>query len=153
MDGEQVIQTVGLTKRYGSQIAVNNLTMNIRAGENSSDSSGRTGQANHACSCSSGSPSPVRGLPGYAASIREGIPFRSRGWWDTCLKTWGFYDEMDARQNVRFVARLNRIPDRVSGTRIDALLDTVGLLDEATKKVRAFSKGMTDSASASPRFS
>ena len=26
----------------------------------------------------------------------------------------GFYDDMDARQNLRYVARLNRIPDKVS---------------------------------------
>ena len=54
----------------------------------------------------------------------------------------GFYDEMNARENLRFLARLNRIPDKVSAPRIDALLETVGLIEEATKKVGAFSKGM-----------
>jgi len=54
----------------------------------------------------------------------------------------GFYDDMNARQNLRFVARLNRIPDKVSSERIDAFLEMVGLLDEAGKQVGAYSKGM-----------
>jgi ABC-2 type transport system ATP-binding protein len=54
----------------------------------------------------------------------------------------GFYDDMDARQNLRYVARLNRIPDDVSAKRIDELLKLVGLLEEAGKKVGTYSKGM-----------
>ena len=54
----------------------------------------------------------------------------------------GFYDDMDARQNLRFVARLNRIPDEVSRKRIDELLGKVGLLEEGRKKVGTYSKGM-----------
>ncbi len=49
---------------------------------------------------------------------------------------------MDARQNLRFVARLNRIPDDVSLERIEELLNVVGLLEEAEKKVGIYSKGM-----------
>jgi ABC-2 type transport system ATP-binding protein len=49
---------------------------------------------------------------------------------------------MDARQNVQYVARLNRIPDEVSSKRIDELLKAVGLYEEAHKKVGAYSKGM-----------
>ena len=54
----------------------------------------------------------------------------------------GFYDDMDARQNLRFIARLNRIPDGVSAKKIDALLEQVGLFEEAKKKVGTYSKGM-----------
>ena len=49
---------------------------------------------------------------------------------------------MDARQNLRFIARLNRIPDGVSDKRIDELLEQVGLFEEAKKKVGTYSKGM-----------
>jgi ABC-2 type transport system ATP-binding protein len=49
---------------------------------------------------------------------------------------------MDARQNLRFIARLNRIPDKVSSQRIDELLKLVGLFEEAKKKVGTYSKGM-----------
>jgi ABC-2 type transport system ATP-binding protein len=54
----------------------------------------------------------------------------------------GFYDDMDARQNLRFIARLNRIPDGLSDRRTDELLRVVGLFEEAKKKVGSYSKGM-----------
>jgi ABC-2 type transport system ATP-binding protein len=54
----------------------------------------------------------------------------------------GFYDDMDARQNLRFIARLNRISDGNSAKKIDELLEQVGLLEEAKKKVGTYSKGM-----------
>jgi len=54
----------------------------------------------------------------------------------------GFYEDMDARQNLRYIARLNRIPDALSGPRIDRLLQEVDLAKEADKKVGSYSKGM-----------
>jgi ABC-2 type transport system ATP-binding protein len=49
---------------------------------------------------------------------------------------------MDAGQNLRFIARLNSIPDAVSSRKIDEVLKQVGLFDEAKKKVGTYSKGM-----------
>ena len=54
----------------------------------------------------------------------------------------GFYEDMDARENLRYVARLNRIPDGVSAKRIDELIGLVGLQEESAKKVGTYSKGM-----------
>lgn len=54
----------------------------------------------------------------------------------------GFYEDMDARQNLRYIARLNRIPDQVSTARIDRLLKDVDLAKEADKRVGSYSKGM-----------
>ena len=49
---------------------------------------------------------------------------------------------MTARENIRFVARLNRIPDRASGRPIEAALESVGLADVADRPVRTYSRGM-----------
>ena len=49
---------------------------------------------------------------------------------------------MDARRNLRYIARLNRIRDSVSGPRIDKLLADVDLAKEADKPVGSYSKGM-----------
>jgi ABC-2 type transport system ATP-binding protein len=49
---------------------------------------------------------------------------------------------MDARQNLRYVARLNRIPDKISSPKIDGWLKELGLFEEAEKKVGTYSKGM-----------
>jgi ABC-2 type transport system ATP-binding protein len=54
----------------------------------------------------------------------------------------GFYDDMDARQNLQYIARLNRIPDKISSVRIDESLKVVDLLEEVGKKVGTYSKGM-----------
>jgi ABC-2 type transport system ATP-binding protein len=54
----------------------------------------------------------------------------------------GFYEDMDAGQNLRFIARLNSIPDMVSSRKIDEVLKQVGLFEEAKKKVGTYSKGM-----------
>jgi len=54
----------------------------------------------------------------------------------------GFYDDMDARQNLQYIARLNRIPDKISAGRIDESLKVVDLLEEVGKKVGTYSKGM-----------
>jgi len=69
-------------------------------------------------------------------------PFRVKEKVGYLPENMGFYDDMDARQNLRFIARLNRIPDKVSAKKIDELLEEVGLFGEARKKVGTYSKGM-----------
>ncbi len=54
----------------------------------------------------------------------------------------GFYGDLDAVQSLRFVAELNNLSRDVADERIDAALRTVGLEDEARKKVAAYSRGM-----------
>jgi ABC-2 type transport system ATP-binding protein len=54
----------------------------------------------------------------------------------------GFYEDMNGIENLRFIARLNSIPDETSSPKIDEALERVGLKDDAFKKVAAFSRGM-----------
>jgi ABC-2 type transport system ATP-binding protein len=54
----------------------------------------------------------------------------------------GFYDEMTGRQNLRYTARLNRLPRDEGERTIEALLAEVGLTDAADRKVRGYSRGM-----------
>jgi ABC-2 type transport system ATP-binding protein len=54
----------------------------------------------------------------------------------------GFYSDLDARQTLRFVAELNGLPVKMAGERIESALETVGLANESTKKVGAYSRGM-----------
>jgi ABC-2 type transport system ATP-binding protein len=49
---------------------------------------------------------------------------------------------MNARENLQYVARLNRIPDEISAPKIDTWLKEVGLYEEAEKMVGIYSKGM-----------
>ena len=142
MDGQPVIETVSLSKVYGSQTAVENLTVSIAEGEVfgflGPNGAGKTTTILMLL----GLTEPTAGLARVCGFDPARDPVRVKEKVGYLPENVGFYDDMDARQNLRFVARLNRLPDRVSAPRIDALLDTVGLLDEAEKKVGAYSKGM-----------
>jgi ABC-2 type transport system ATP-binding protein len=54
----------------------------------------------------------------------------------------GFYSDLNARQTLKFVAELNRIPLNGAEDRIAEALKKVGLFEEAEKKVGAYSRGM-----------
>jgi ABC-2 type transport system ATP-binding protein len=54
----------------------------------------------------------------------------------------GFYDDMTGRQNLRYTARLNRLPAALAEERIATNLDEVGLTDVADRKVKGYSRGM-----------
>jgi ABC-2 type transport system ATP-binding protein len=142
MGVQHVIETEGLTKAYGSQVAVNNLTMTIAEGEIfgflGPNGAGKTTTILMLL----GLTEPTSGKARVCGFDPARDPIRVKEAVGYLPENVGFYDDMDSRENLRFVARLNRIPDRISAPRIDALLGTVGLEDEATKKVRAFSKGM-----------
>jgi heme ABC exporter, ATP-binding protein CcmA len=52
----------------------------------------------------------------------------------------GTYEELTARENLRFLARARRLPD--AEARIDAVLDRVGLAARADDRVATYSSGM-----------
>ena len=53
----------------------------------------------------------------------------------------GFYEDISAFENLRYVARLNGLRDGVDTRRqIESALDRVGLLPEARKRVGAYSR-------------
>jgi ABC-2 type transport system ATP-binding protein len=54
----------------------------------------------------------------------------------------GFYDDLTARQNLRYTTRLNSVASKDAEVRIVQALDLVGLSDAADKLVGQFSRGM-----------
>jgi ABC-2 type transport system ATP-binding protein len=54
----------------------------------------------------------------------------------------GFYDNLTARENLRFIAELNNIPYKEIDDKADELMKAVGIRDVADEKVGKFSKGM-----------
>ena len=142
MEDQLIIEAEGLTKKYGSQIAVNNLTLQIKEGEVfgflGPNGAGKTTTLLMFLGLTEPTSGKVRVI-GFD-STRE--PLRVKEKVGYLPENVGFYDDMDARQNLRFIARLNRIPDKVSAKKIDELLQQVGLLEEAKKKVGTYSKGM-----------
>lgn len=142
MEREPIIETEGLTKVYGSQTAVNQLTFQIREGEVfgflGPNGAGKTTTLLMFLGLTEPTSGKVR-VCGFDPA-RDPLGVKERVGY--LPENVGFYEDMDARQNLRFVARLNRIPDDVSLERIEGLLNVVGLLEEAEKKVGIYSKGM-----------
>ena len=142
MKGQNIIETEGLTKKYGHQVAVNSLTLQIQEGEVfgflGPNGAGKT----TTLLMFLGLTEPTSGKVRVMGFDPTRDPFHVKEKVGYLPENVGFYDDMDARQNLRFIARLNRIPDKVSSQRIDELLKLVGLFEEAKKKVGTYSKGM-----------
>ncbi|MGD0917665.1 MAG: ABC transporter ATP-binding protein [Thermodesulfobacteriota bacterium] len=142
MKEQTIIEADGLTKKYGSQIAVNDLTLQIREGEVfgflGPNGAGKTTTLLMFLGLTEPTSGKIR-VCGFDPT-RE--PLRVKEKVGFLPENIGFYDDMDAEQNLRYVARLNRIPDEVSARSIEELLIMVGLSEEAGKKVGLYSKGM-----------
>ena len=142
MEREIVIRIEGLTKRYGTQIAVDNLNLEVAAGEIfgflGPNGAGKTTTMLMLLGLTEPNAGTVR-VFGYDPA-RE--PLKVKEVIGYLPENVGFYEDMDARQNLRYIARLNRIPDKVSTARIDRLLKEVDLAKEADKRVGSYSKGM-----------
>lgn len=142
MGKKPVIETHNLTKSYGSQVAVNDLTLSIEEGEIfgflGPNGSGKTTTLLMLL----GLTEPTRGwarVSGFDPT-REAIKVkRIVGY---VPENIGFYDDMDAVENLLYIARLNNMADPVSSPKIEEALESVGLSDEAEKKVGAYSRGM-----------
>lgn len=142
MDRETVIHTENLVKSYGAQTAVNNLNLDVTEGEIfgflGPNGAGKT----TTMLMMLGLTEPDAGLVNVCGlnPLRE--PLEAKKVIGYLPENTGFYDDLDARGNLRFIARLNNIPDSVSSGRIESLLEEIDLAREATKKVGSYSKGM-----------
>ena len=142
MDQKAIIETHNLSKSYGDQLAVNGLTFSIQEGEIfgflGPNGSGKTTTLLMLL----GLTEPTGGWARIADfdPVREAIKVKKIvGYVPEDL---GFYNDMNATENLQFIARLNSMPDSISSIKIEEALDSVGLKEEAKKKVGAYSRGM-----------
>ncbi len=142
MKGQIIVETEELTKRYGSRTAVDHLNIKIEEGEVfgflGPNGAGKT----TTLLMFLGLTEPTSGKAKVIGFDPTREPFKVKEKVGYLPENVGFYDDMDARQNLRYIAKLNRISGEVSEKRIDYWLEMVGLSEESTKKVGAFSKGM-----------
>lgn len=143
MEAQTIIEAQELTKRYDTQVAVDNLTLQVKEGEIfgflGPNGAGKTTTLLMIL----GLTEPTSGTIRVFGMDPAREPLRVKEKVGYLPENVGFYDDMTAWQNLQYIARLNGIPDSVSGPRIEELLRMVGLLEEGRKKkVGAFSKGM-----------
>ncbi len=142
MENQAIIEAEGLTKKYGHQIVVNHLNLQIREGEVfgflGPNGAGKT----TTLLMFLGLTEPTSGKVSVIGFDPTRDPFHVKEKVGYLPENVGFYDDMDARQNLQYIARLNRIPDKISAGRIDESLKVVDLLEVVGKKVGTYSKGM-----------
>jgi len=137
-----VIEAKALTKRYGSQIAVDRLDLTIEKGEVfgllGPNGAGKTTTILMALGLTeptSGSSSTVGFDP-----LRQPLEVKRRvGYLPDSV---GFYDHMSGRENLRYTAKLGGIPRIVLDQRIAQALARVDLTSAADRPVTTYSRGM-----------
>jgi ABC-2 type transport system ATP-binding protein len=139
---ELAIETHELTKRYGNQVAVNGLTLEVKPGEIfgflGPNGAGKTTTLLMLLGLSEPTSGTAR-VCGHDPAREPLLVKRLVGYLPESV---GFYEDMTAIQNLTYVARLNGIRDGGLRHRMEDLLDQVGLLAEARKRVGAYSRGM-----------
>jgi len=143
MAAQTVIETVGLTKYYGQQVAVQELSLDVHQGEIfgflGPNGAGKTTTILMLL----GLTEPSRGEARVCGFNPTREPLKVKRLVGYLPENVGFYQDMTARENLRYVAQLNGIPDEVFSDKIDEALAIVGLSADAHKKAGAFSRGMS----------
>jgi len=137
-----VVEAQGLAKHYNGLQAVRGLTLSIEEGEIfgllGPNGSGKTTTILMLLGLTEPNEGSVR-ICGHDP-VRDPLAVKRRVGY--LPENVGFYDDLTARENLRFTARLNGMRDRDSAPKIDALLSQVGLEEAADRPVRTFSRGM-----------
>jgi len=139
---EPVVVTRGLTKRYGSLVAVDRLDLEVRAGEIygllGPNGAGKTTTILMLLGLSEPTAGTARVL-GLDPTRDPRAVKRQVGY---LPDNAGFYGSMTGRQNLRYTARLNGLSGQPAERRIDEVLDKVGLTDRADDRAETYSRGM-----------
>jgi ABC-2 type transport system ATP-binding protein len=140
--GSYPIHTRDLTKAYGDLVAVDHLDLDVRAGE----IFGLLGQ-NGAGKTTTilmllGLTEPTDGTARVVGLDPARNPLEVKRRIGYLPDAVGFYADLTGRQNLRYTARLNRIPSAAAESTIDEVLDQVGMTARADDRAGTYSRGM-----------
>lgn len=142
METKTVIETEELTKIYNTQVAVDHLSFSVKQGEIfgflGPNGAGKTTTLLMLLGLTEPSSGKVRVMD--LEPIRN--PIEVKRMIGYLPENMGFYRDLNARQMLKFVADLNRLPMAVAGERIEDALKEVGLTEETDKKIGVYSRGM-----------
>ncbi|TMS00690.1 ABC transporter ATP-binding protein [Nonomuraea basaltis] len=133
-----MIQLTGLTKRYGEVLAVDDLTFTVRPGLVTGflgpNGAGKTTTMRMIL----GLDLPTSGTATVNGRLCQDLPnpLREVG---SLLEAQAVHPRRTARKHLLYLAQTNDLP----ATRVDEVLDLVGLTDAAGRKAGAYSLGMS----------
>ena len=137
-----VVDTKNLTKRYREKLAVNALNLTIEEGEVfgflGPNGAGKTTTILMLL----GLTEPTSGEVSVCGFDPRSQSLEVKKRVGYLPESPGFYDDISARENLLYMARLNRIPEDEARRRTAEVLDQVGLPDDGRRLVREFSRGM-----------
>jgi ABC-2 type transport system ATP-binding protein len=137
-----IIETKDLTKKYGDFVAVDSLNLGVEQGEVfgllGPNGAGKTTTILMLLGLTEPTAGRVKVL-GFNPA-RQPLSVKSRAGY--IPDQVGFYDELTARENLVYIARLNGLSHQESNRRIDEALEKVGLTQVAENSVKTFSRGM-----------
>jgi ABC-2 type transport system ATP-binding protein len=137
-----VIETNSLTRKYGHLTAVDSLSFRVNEGEIfgflGPNGAGKTTTLLMLLGLTEPTAGTARVL-GFDP-VRE--PLQIKRHVGYLPENVGFYDDLTARENLDYVAQLNRLPDGDARRNIETALAKVGLGDVGDKPVGQFSRGM-----------
>ncbi len=133
-----MIEATGLTKRYGSTLAVNNLSFSVAAGKVTGFLGPNGAGKSTTMRMILGLDNPTAGQVRIGGKLYRELkdPLRTVG---ALLDAKWVHPNRSARAHLQWMARSNRIP----ASRVEEVLDTVGLTSVAGKRAGGFSLGMS----------
>jgi ABC-2 type transport system ATP-binding protein len=142
MAGEVVIRAEQLTKRYGANLAVDHIDLEIEAGEIvgilGPNGSGKTTTILMLLGLTE--PTSGRAIVAGFDPLRDPLEVKRRvGYLPDQV---GFYDGLSARDNLAYTGRLAGLPRRDIDARFADAMERVGLAAVGRNRVRTFSQGM-----------
>ena len=142
MGGAGILKTAGLGKEYGALTALHALDLEVLPGEIfgllGPNGAGKT----TAISMISGVLTPTRGTAFVGGHDVRKDAFAARRLVGLVPQDVALYEDLTARQNLRFFGRLYALGGHVLVERIAWVLEVVGLADRADEPVVRFSGGM-----------
>ena len=139
---EPALRCEHLTRRFGERVAVDDVSFSVAPGETygllGPNGAGKTTTIRMVCGLLrrdagtvvvAGRPQSERSLE--AKALVGYVP-----------QDIALYPDLTARENLRFFGRLYRLRGRLLASRVDEVLDLVGLADRGADRVESFSGGM-----------
>jgi ABC-2 type transport system ATP-binding protein len=140
VDAHWMIETEGLTRRYGRTVAVEDLDLRVGQGEMygflGANGAGKT----TTLSLLLGMERPTRGTVSLFGALQRGRSTATMARIGVAAEQPRLYEEMTARDYLAFFARLYDVPG--AAARIAALLEALDLGERAGDRLGGFSSGM-----------
>jgi ABC-2 type transport system ATP-binding protein len=137
-----IIETEGLTKKYGNFTAVDSLDLRLEEGEVFGFLGPNGSGKSTTILMILGLTEPTEGwarVSGFDPTRNPLAVKRNIGYLPESI---GFYNDLSGRENLQYTARLNSMPREDSDRRIDDLLDQVELSAAPSQPVGQYSRGM-----------